>query len=251
MSHLFIDPSEPSRERGDVRSADDHISGQRLAALADEQPTADERIHLRMCVECAHEVEAHRSLLTLASTERDLMGLPLTRWDTLSATLANEGLLARRGSVRPAGGAGSNRYLQYAAALLLVAGGALLGRVSAGASPVPGDAETARVARDTLPTSFASVEEAMRLKSAYRDGYQRAVSYLAQQNSEQSVETPAVMRTRLSALDRVSAITREALNDAPYDPIINDFYLNSFGQREATLRELNTVLPQNVRLNSF
>jgi hypothetical protein len=64
-------------------------------------------------------------------------------------------------------------------------------------------------------------------------------------------ETPAVMRARLSALDRVSRITREALNDAPFDPVINDFYLNSYGQREATLRALNTALPPNVRLNSF
>ncbi len=59
------------------------------------------------------------------------------------------------------------------------------------------------------------------------------------------------MRARLSALDRVSRITREALNDAPYDPVINDFYLNAFGQREVTLRQLNTVLPQDVRLRSF
>jgi hypothetical protein len=59
------------------------------------------------------------------------------------------------------------------------------------------------------------------------------------------------MRTRLSALDRVSRTMREALSTAPYDPVINDFYLSSFGQREATLRQLNTVLPEGVRLNSF
>jgi hypothetical protein len=55
----------------------------------------------------------------------------------------------------------------------------------------------------------------------------------------------------LSALDRVQRTMREALNSAPYDPVINDFYLSSFGQREATLRQLNTVLPEGVRLNSF
>jgi hypothetical protein len=78
------------------------------------------------------------------------------------------------------------------------------------------------------------------------------VSYLAANDSAaQPTETPAVMRARLAALDRVSRTMREALNDAPYDPVINDFYLNSFGQREATLRQLNTYLPSNVRLNSY
>ena len=43
----------------------------------------------------------------------------------------------------------------------------------------------------------------------------------------------------------------QKLGQAPYDPVINDFYLNSFAQREATLRQLNTALPQGVRLNSF
>ena len=78
------------------------------------------------------------------------------------------------------------------------------------------------------------------------------MSFLAANDSgARQVGTPAGIRTRLSALDRVSRIMREAVNDAPYDPVINDFYLNSFGQREATLRQLNTVLPQGVRLNSF
>jgi hypothetical protein len=102
-----------------------------------------------------------------------------------------------------------------------------------------------------VPTDFASVEEAERLRNVYRDGYQRASNYLSRHDSAGVVGTPAVMRTRLSALDRVTRITREALNDAPFDPVLNDFLLNSYYQREATLRELNTVLPQNVRLNSF
>jgi hypothetical protein len=100
--------------------------------------------------------------------------------------------------------------------------------------------------------SFASVEDAVRWKDFHSDGYQRALAYLAQNDSgSRPAETPAVMKARLAALNSVAQTMQEALSDAPYDPIINDFYLNSFGQREATLRQLNTVLPQNVRLNSF
>jgi hypothetical protein len=43
----------------------------------------------------------------------------------------------------------------------------------------------------------------------------------------------------------------EALNAAPYDPVINGYYLNTIGQREATIRRLNTVLPANMRMTSY
>lgn len=229
-----------------------HLSIDRLAALADEQPTADEVAHLTLCAECAREVAAHRSLVAMANVEREAMRLPLTRWDTLAPALKADGLLRMPVAARGQSSFSAQRMLQVAAALLLVAGGALLGRVSAGAPIVPGETSTPVAGIfDSVPTDFASVEQAERLRNVYRDGYQRAANYLARHDSARVVGTPAVMRTRLSALDRVTRITREALNDAPFDPVLNDFLLNSYYQREATLRELNTVLPQNVRLNSF
>jgi hypothetical protein len=196
----------------------------------------------------------------MAGSERDAMQLPLTRWETLSQQLRREGLITASIPKARHRYLESRAMLQVAAALLLVAGGAVLGRLSADASAIPGGmtgngsvGKVASVASpDSLPTTFASMEDATRWRSAYADAYQRTVTFLAANDSAaRPAETPAVMRTRLSALDRVSRITREALNDAPYDPVINDFYLNSFGQREATLRQLNTVLPQGVRLNSF
>jgi hypothetical protein len=237
-----------------------HLSTERLAALADEQPTADEQIHLAQCAACARDMHAHRALLAMAGTEREAMQMPLTRWDDLSARLRAEGLITGRGA-RGAGLRFAARVplaaLRVAAAMLLVAGGAILGRFSAGASAIPGGlaeapAQTARaVSPDSLPTSFATVEDATRWRTAYANAYQRTITFLAANDSVRPVETPAVMRARLSALDRVQRTMREALNDAPFDPVINDFYLSSFGQREATLRQLNTALPQGTRLNSF
>lgn len=239
-----------------------HLSIDRLAALADEQPTDDEQSHLARCAECAREMDAHRSLFAIAGGERESMGLPLTRWDTLSERLRAEGLMNASGRF---GAGGVSRFslrnpqvaLQIAAALLLIAGGTVMGRMSAGASPVPGGltgnepAPTA-LQRDSLPTTFASVAEANRWKTFYANAYQNTVAFLAANDSvNRPSQTPAVMKTRLSALDRVSRTMQEALTDAPYDPVINDFYLNSFGQREATLRQLNTVLPQGVRMKSF
>ena len=232
-----------------------HLSIERLAALADEQPTAEENDHLSQCADCARELDAHRSLLAMAGTERDAMGLPLTRWESLSDRLRKEGLITRTTPVaRP-----SSWPLQAAAALLLVAGGVALGRATTNEPVLPGVTSgssstrtgTVNNAPSPIP-SFASMEDAARWKDFYSDGYQRALAYLAQNDSgSRPVETPAVMKARLAALNSVAQTMQEALSDAPYDPIINDFYLNSFGQREATLRQLNTVLPQNVRLNSF
>lgn len=267
MSHLPIEPGGPSRQRGGARSIDDHPSTERLAALADEQPTADERAHLDRCPACAREVETHRALLDLAVAERGTMGLPLTRWDSLAERLRAEGLLAGapagRTGTRPRHGRwpSSRSLLQAAAAIILIASGAIMGRASTGASLLPGltDEPPQTAGRRPfaeegggMPVTFASVEEAEQWKDRYANAYQSAVSYLAEHDSSSlAPESPAVIRARLSALDQVYRTTRQALNDAPFDPVLNDFYINSFGQREATLRQLNAALPQGVRMNGF
>ena len=243
-----------------------HLSIERLAALADEQPTADERHHLASCAECAQEIEAHRSMLAMAGAERDVMGIPLTRWDTLSKKLREDGLISSEpmtvtaefatpvGARRPS----SRAMMRLAAAIMLVVGGALAGRASTGAPILPGVAGTdpvtdvgrGPISEDQIPTSFASVEDARRYKDLYEAAYRNAVTFLAA-NDSVARGTPASMKARLAALDRVSRTMSEALRDAPYDPVINDFYINSFGQREATLRQLNAVLPQGVRMPGF
>src|SRR5712692_9601316 len=106
-----------------------HLSIERLAALADEPPTADEQTHLSQCDLCATEVKAHRSLLAMAGGEREAMQLPLTRWDALAKQLRKEGLIAGSGLREVEGGEpdwrpglhASRWPLQIAAALLLVA----------------------------------------------------------------------------------------------------------------------------------
>jgi hypothetical protein len=243
-----------------------HLSTERLAALADERPTADEHEHLSRCGDCARELDALRSLVSLAGSERGAMGIPLTRWTTLAERLRDEGLIvtAEHESVTAEWASPIKRrystraLLRVAAVLMLVASGVVMGRASAGESLLPGivglepgESVGARLPLDSIPTAFASLEEARRAMDFHADAYQSAVSFLAANDSIGASETPAVMRARLSALDRVQRTMREALNSAPYDPVINDFYLSSFGQREATLRQLNTVLPEGVRLNSF
>ena len=239
-----------------------HLPIERLAALADEKPNTIESAHLAQCAECARELDAIRSLVSLAGAERESLSVPLTRWDSLSKQLRAEGLIELEGGRGKEEGERvrslqftSRTMLQMAAGFLLVAVGIGAGRLSTGNSILPGglsgNEPTRSALVDSMPGKFQSVADAAYWQQVYSDRYQRAIDYLATHDSSSKTGTPSAMRTRLSALDRASATMREALADAPFDPVINDFYLNSVAQREAALRQLNTALPQGVRLNSF
>ena len=60
------------------------------------------------------------------------------------------------------------------------------------------------------------------------------------------------MRARLAALDQANQVMGAALSEAPYDPVINGYYLTTLGQREATLQQLNTVAAgSSMRMTSY
>src|SRR5688572_23991021 len=125
-----------------------HLSSERLAALADSEPTPLEADHLAACAACARERAASRALLMMARAEREQLGMPLTRWDSLAPELHRAGLVAAGALMSAPPPAGETelaarsasvrravRWLQAAAVLVLVGGGAALGRLSAGVSP--------------------------------------------------------------------------------------------------------------------
>jgi hypothetical protein len=234
-----------------------HLSTDRLAALGDDQPTPAEAAHLATCAECAHERGAYQTIVAMAEAERAPLGLPLTRWESIASALAVEEvpLVMRREPARRT----ARWPLQIAAGLLLVAGGAMLGRVSAGTAALPGAAPSLTTAGIQATTSqypvaessFASMEEARAAQARSEQLYQQAAAFLAQHDSSSAGEGPVAYRSRLAALDRVLSTTREAMREAPHDPVINGYYLTTIGQREATLRQLNTTLPASLRLTSY
>jgi hypothetical protein len=262
-----------------------HLSSERLAALADSEPTLLEAEHLSSCAVCARERAATRSLLMMARAEREQLGMPLTRWDSLAPELHRAGLVAAgalmsaplstieaRAAARATSMQRAMRWLQAAAVVLLVGGGAALGRLSAGASPLGfGPAEGPRtdvstaaatrrrpplapgtsVSASDLRPDFASVEDALVALQRYELAYQRAAAYLADHDSTARVDDPDVYRTRLAALERTQRAMGEALREAPYDPVINGYYLTTLGQREATLRQIDNSLPNGYRIRSF
>ena len=222
-----------------------HLPTERLAALVDEVPTSAELAHLTSCDECARERAVFRGLAEMAVTESTRIGTPLTKWETLAPVLVSDGVIDtgrgspfRRHSVR-------RPWVQAAAALLLLAGGVAAGRYSASGKA------TTIASTDSVPT-FRSIDDARAAQAQFQLLYQQATAYLAQNDTGSLLtDSPSAMRARLTALDRAREVMGKALNEAPYDPVINGYYLTTIGQREATIRQLNTVLPASMRSISY
>jgi hypothetical protein len=261
-----------------------HLSSERLAELADGEPTVAEAEHLAACATCATERSAHRRLLTLAVDERARLAAPLTTWATLSARLRDEGIIATpmvSGATHGVAGAHGNvvpfappprRHrrawlagLRVAAGIVIAATFGALGRISAGADAKPSVGELQRVAQHLIPgdesrllppilpgPTIESVEEALAtLADAQRD-YDRAVAYIAVHDSTvQSPDADHVYRARLAALDEMAETSLQALSVAPADPVLNQYYLSTLGAREVTLRQLGSVLTPGKRLSRF
>jgi hypothetical protein len=169
---------------------------------------------------------------------------PLNDWRTIAARAREEGLI-RESSSR--GWASSQPWMQAAAAVLLLIGGIAIGRVTT-ALPSALDSSTAansaaagtsglsgpRVVA-TGTASFASVDEATAaLDRAARD-YQNASRFLAANNAAgRNSDSSAIYTARLAALDQVVNATETALQTAPHDPVINQYYLATMGARVAT-----------------
>lgn len=242
-----------------------HLPADRLAALADEAPSAAEAAHLAECAECARERDSYRCLLRLAAQEIEDERPPLTDWNALSGRLHDEGLLtSTAGAVARTTRSRRRRgWIGAAAAVMLLAGGISLGWYFGAASQpqstvASGPAADASrpagsvLASDTGAPRFRSAAEAVAaLQSAERE-YQAAAAFLAEMDgAPDAVESTDVYRTRLAALDQVAAVTREALYEAPHDPLINRYYLATQGAREVTLRQLGTALPAGRQINRY
>jgi hypothetical protein len=231
-----------------------HLHPERLAALADGEPTPNEAAHLASCALCAREMGAHRRLLLLAWRERESVVAPLSDWDSLADAARGEGLIRdRQTPARVQGWA----WVQAAAAVVLVAGGIAIGRqsVPAEADQVATTAEPSLVrnvsANDSTIT-FASPAEAIRVLARAEQEYRLAMLYLSGRDSVTRVgDDPAVYRARLAALDQMTDVALEAVREAPADPLVNRIYLNALGYRDATIRQLGEKLPENVQLVGF
>ena len=274
---------------------DSHLSLERLAAFDDrssgdmllgETPfSAEELAHLAMCAVCRAERDAVAQVVAMAAAVGAREGTDaaprLVEFEQIMAGLhahdasASAGMTFSPAVTMPTAMPASSRprrtfapmLRQAAAALLLVSGGVLLGRMSgevsgamgvgasasAGVMRTPAGSATATPAsltdRPFADQSFASIDQATAaLNQAQRD-YERASLWLASNDS--TVRDPEVFRARLAALDQMMEASRVALRDAPQDPVLNHYYLAASSAREATLQALLGALPVDKTIERY
>jgi hypothetical protein len=226
-----------------------HLSTDRLAAIADDTPSADEATHLAGCWDCRAELAAFRRLVRMAAMA-PLPMEPLSAWSRLVPQLRDEGIIhaphhagARRG--------GYGWMLRAAAGLALVLGGALAGRLS---TQLTFSDDPAAVAGLNAQPVFGSEAEAAQVLASAQRQAQAAAEFLtvAQDSTSRFIGmNEDSYRARLNALDEIAAATRAALYRAPQDPMLNQYYLTTLGAREATLRQIGATLPDTRRMERY
>jgi hypothetical protein len=181
----------------------------------------------------SHLSEEH--LDRIIAEERLREQAPLNEWRTIAARAREEGLIRESQSSR--WWASSQPWLRSAAAVLLLVGGIAIGRATI-ALPSAVQA-TASKSTPTASANFASVDDASAALNRAVDDYQRASEFLAVNNaSTGSRDSLAMYSARAAALDKIEDATVSALQTAPHDPVINQYYLATMGARVATQQQL-------------
>lgn len=203
----------------------DHLSLEELARLVDETGNASEREHLESCEGCARELaELRRQSAGLAALPR--LQPRIDAWAALEGRLVHAGLITRPGRV-PAWRLPP--LLRVAAAVLLFAGGAVVGgtlRPAPAADP-PGVAAAG--------VGDGTVEQAQETLRAAEDAYLAALVRYAELTDAGGAPDPM---TRLMALESIVLASRAALQQAPADPVINGYYITAVGERQRVMRQL-------------
>lgn len=219
-----------------------HLNLEELARLVDEAPSPVETDHLGACAACTEALaELRRQTAALAALPA--IDAPAGEWTRIEARLRAESLIrpqAGRPARLPSGWRGSWAAAAAVAAFLVGAAGGFALRGAGDASS--GDAlprVTTRQPEDlAIPVSLEEAEGQVRVAES---------QYLAALDRYNALRGPAAgasggdpWAARLAALESIVASTRAALAEAPYDPVINGYYINARAQRDAMFQQVST-----------
>jgi hypothetical protein len=236
-----------------------HLPIERLAELADGEPTVAEEQHLAECAMCAAERVAYYRVYSMASDERRRIAPPISTWSLLSEELREQGLITTReqATARTVFIAKITTFAWRAAAgIAILLTGLVTGRMTAGmplrTALALGEVDQALGTQVALSSDdFASTAAAMQSLQRAQQEYERAALYLANHDTSMAEGATEAYRTRLAALDEMAETSLRALSEAPADPIINQVYFTTLGARNMTLGKLATALPSGSRLSRF
>ncbi|MGD8495067.1 MAG: hypothetical protein PVF05_02685 [Gemmatimonadales bacterium] len=235
---------------------DEHLTREQIAALLDEpDAVAGGLAHLDVCSDCASEFEG-MSRMRMALSGLPDFSAPENGWERVRDALPSSALEAGgrgRPIALPSWLQGRWSPLLTAAAIIVL----FFGGLGVGRTLAPrGGAAPGRVADNALEgvagdAGLASSEERgveAALAADYPE-YLRTVAELRSlrdtgPSSAQIASDPALAAERLTRLDALIEASREALQDAPADPALNDFLFDVVDERASVAGQLNQTIRQ-------
>jgi len=209
------------------------------------------------------------ALDALIARERTRVVAPLTEWRALSAQLRDEGLIRASAESRPdttfappytAEPKPRSGVFRWGTRILvgaaLLGSGVVIGRgMTLGEEVVPIIAQA--MSGDTVriqlsDKGFASTAQAKNALAHSQTEWRRAAMFLVEHDSAFALAlTPEATRDRLVGLDRVVSGAQSALQAAPDDPVLNQYYLSAYGARQRAVQTLRQTAPEGARLTGF
>jgi len=212
------------------------------------------------------------ALDALITSEKTRVVAPLTEWRALSAQLRDEGLIRASAEFRPdptfaptytsapTQRSGVFRWgTRLVASVALLGAGIVIGRgMTMGEELVPIITSAMNANGDTTininlsSNGFASAKQAKQVLARSQVEWRRAAMYLAEHDSAFALAlSPEASRDRLVGLDRMVSGAQSALQAAPDDPVLNQYYLSAYGARQRAVQNLRETAPNGAQLTGF
>lgn len=224
----------------------EHLNREQISVLLDDPEGVPGGLeHMSGCPDCAREYEQMSRMRMALSGLTDL-DAPAGEWDSVQRRM---GLEPTRDARAASPWRGLKAWpLQAAAVLALFAAGLMVGqRMDAGGEDqgsTPAVASTDG-ARGSVAGAGADPESALSIEPA--EAYLRTVADLQdlQRGFDRQMEGrrgPAAVAERITHLDAMIDASRDALREAPADPVLNNFLFELVDERNDLAGQLDQTL---------
>lgn len=209
----------------------EHLSRERISVLLDDaEAVAGGLDHLAECAECAREYEQMSRMRMALSALPDL-DPPDGAWERVQRELGFDPVQA--GIFAPLWRKAASWPLQAAAVVALFAAGLMVGQRLDSGTSAPGETAVAEFPSGALAEPAEAYLRTAADLEALRD-------HTPSDGGEMG--GPEAAMERLTHLDAMIDASREALREAPADPVLNNILFELVDERESLAGELDRTL---------
>jgi len=209
----------------------DHLNGERISALLDHPEGVPGGLeHIAACPECAREYEQMSRMRMALSGLTDLEP-PVGEWDAVQDALGLPpvGEPAVRPLAKPPWRRALGWPLQAAAVVALFAAGLMVGQRITVGSDEPQPAPAVATAIEPADAYLRTVADLQHLREGPGESGARQAD-------------PEAVAERITHLDAMIEASRDALREAPADPVVNNFLFQLVDERDDLAGQLDQTL---------